>query len=104
MALDVLMTPRQLGPSTRMPCLRAISPTRCSSSAPFLPVSLNPAVMTTATFTPFSPASSMTWGTAWLGTVMTAISTSPGIEETSGNVLRPRMLSAFGFTGYSAPR
>ena len=83
-AFDVLITPMQFGPRTRIPCRRAMSPTFRSSSAPSRPVSRNPAEITTTTLVPFSPACSMTWGTATLGTTTTTISTSPGIEARSG--------------------
>ena len=101
--LRVLITPRQLGPSTLMPYLEAISPTRRSSSAPSGPVSRNPADMMTATFTPFLPACSITPGTTVLGTATTAMSTGPGMERTSGYALRSNIRSAFGLTGYITP-
>ena len=79
-----LMTPRQLGPMTRTPCLRASSTTWRSSSAPSGPTSLNPAEMTTTARTPASPHWAMRAGTVGGGVTMTARSTGSGMAPISG--------------------
>ncbi len=79
-----IMIPRQFGPVILIPCLRAISTTLSSRTAPSPPISRNPAVTMTARRTPFSPHSSITPGTSRAGTAMTAQSTGPGISTTEG--------------------
>jgi hypothetical protein len=83
-ALAVLITPRQFGPTTRMPYRWAISITSRSNWRPSAPVSRKPAVIMMAAPTPFSPQSSITPATTLLGTTITARSTGSGTSVTRG--------------------
>jgi len=78
----VLMMPRQLGPTIRMPYCVAICFTSFSSRAPSGPTSLNPAEMITRFLMPFSPHSRAAPGTSLAGMTMTARSTGPGTSST----------------------
>ncbi len=84
MPLSVFRTPRQLGPTMRMPYLRVVSRSARSRSAPSGPVSLKPAVITTTPRTPFWPHSSTASRACRAGTTMIARSTSPGMSATLG--------------------
>ena len=55
----VLITPEQLGPSTRQPCFRMTASMRAWASFPSFPLSANPAASTTTNRTPFVQQSSM---------------------------------------------
>ena len=77
-----LITPRQLGPITRMLAACASSSSWCSRAAPSGPISLKPAEMTMAPRTPFSPHSRMMPGMVGGGVTITARSTSSGMSET----------------------
>ena len=79
-----LITPRQLGPMTRMPAACASSSSCRSRAAPSGPISLKPAEMTTAPRTPFSPHSRMMPGMEGGGVTMTARSTCSGMSESEG--------------------
>ena len=103
MPVSGLITPRQFGPITRMFALRASSRSLTSSAAPSGPISLNPAEMTIAPRTPFSPHSLIIPGIEGGGVMITARSTSSGIAETEGYAFTPRTLGRFGFTGYTVP-
>ena len=94
-----LITPRQFGPTTRIPPFRASSSTCRSSASPSAPSSLKPALMMTAPLTPFCAHSRITAGTALEGVEMTASSQSPGIAETEGYAFTPSTLGRFGLTG-----
>jgi len=96
---SVFKTPRQLGPTRRMPWRRAHSRSARSRSAPSAPVSLKPAVITTTPFTPFRPHSSRAASTWAAGTTITARSTSPGIAEMLGHASTDCTTLAPGFTG-----
>jgi len=78
------MTPRQLGPMMRMWPLRAILRICCSSAAPSGPVSLKPAEMMIAAWTPTATHSSMMPGTVGAGVTMTARSTGSGMAARLG--------------------
>ncbi len=76
--------PRQLGPTMRMLPWRAIFRICCSSAAPSGPVSLKPAEMMIAAWTPTATHSSMTPGTVLAGVTMTARSTGSGMADRLG--------------------
>ncbi|BAA31056.1 174aa long hypothetical protein [Pyrococcus horikoshii OT3] len=90
------VTPRQFGPTTLIPHFFALFTNSSSKSA--LPASLNPADITTTPLTPFSPHSSITSGTNFAGTAITATSTLSG---TSFILLYT--LNFFPFTSISPP-
>ena len=98
-----LMTPRQFGPTMRMPPRRASANTRASSSAPAGPVSRKPAEMISAAGTPASTHCRMISGTVAAGVTTTARSTGPGTSPTAGYDLRPSTVSRRGLTGWTAP-
>ena len=75
------MTPRQLGPTMRMPALRASSRTWRSSSTPGAPISLNPAEMMMTPLTPLTPQSLTMAGTVAGGVMMTANPAWRGRED-----------------------
>src|SRR5579871_152714 len=97
------ITPRQLGPMTRTLPARASSRTCRSKAAPSGPISLNPAEITTAPRTPFSPHSRIIPGTEGGGVTTTARSTSSGISEIEGYAFTPNTLERFGLTGNTVP-
>ena len=77
-----LITPRQLGPTTRT-LLACASASSCfSSSAPSGPISLNPAEITMAPRTPFWPHSRINPGMEGGGVTTTARSTCSGMSVT----------------------
>ena len=78
---SVLATPRQFGPTSRIPCVRATSSSLVSTAAPKRPVSPKPAVITVTARTPMAAASSITPGTADAGTATTARSTGSGNRQ-----------------------
>ena len=78
MLSSVFNTPRQFGPTHLIPYERIFSRSCFSSSAPSLPVSLNPAVMIHIPLMPFSWHWSIVSRTNLALTTITARSTSPG--------------------------
>ena len=78
----VLMSPRQLGPISRIPDSRQLSTRRRSRSAPSGPDSAKPAEITVSAGTPFAAQSATTPSTAGAGTAITARSTGPGTSVT----------------------
>ena len=72
---SVLSTPRQFGPTSRMPCARASRTSSARAARPAASVPSNPELSTTAARTPAAPASASTSGTALAGTAITARST-----------------------------
>ena len=87
----------------RIPPLRASTSTCLSSSAPCGPISLKPAEMTMAPFTPAAAQSRMTPGIAGAGVMITARSTSAGTALTLGYALIPSTLGRLRFTGKTVP-
>ncbi len=81
---SVLQTPRQFGPTTRIPCRRAIASSSASASEPASLVSPNPAVTMTSAFAPAAAASSATVRTEDGGTATTTRSTRSGMAQTVG--------------------
>ena len=78
------MMPRQFGPTIRICPARASSRISCSNFTPSSPISLKPAEITTAPFTPASTHSRMMPGTVGAGVTMTARSTGSGTSVTDG--------------------
>ena len=76
--------PMQFGPIRRMPCRRALATMRASTAAPFGPVSLKPAVITTTPPTRFRAHCARVRGTSSFGTAITARSTRSGMAVTVG--------------------
>src|SRR5215218_6301429 len=97
------MTPRQFGPTTRIPYRWAAWSTWRSSSTPSGPTSLNPALMTITPRTPASPHSVMSLGTVFAVVTMTARSTGSPIARTDAYALTQRIAGRVGFTGYTVP-
>src|SRR5262245_35772927 len=81
---EVLMTPRQFGPTSRIEYFLAISAVSRSSLDPSSPTSLKPAEITTRALTPNLPHSSTTLGTAVAGTMMMARSAFSGRSRIDG--------------------
>ena len=96
---SALMTPRQLGPTMRMPRERTRSASARSRSAPSSPISRKPAVITTRPPTPASAHSPAMPNTRCFGTTMTARSTESGTEPMSGYARTEHTALADGFTG-----
>ncbi len=96
---SVFTTPRQFGPTIRIPCLRATLSSSVSTAAPERPVSPKPAVMMVTARTPIEAASSITPGTAEAGTATTARSIGSGIDSSAGNAGTPQTARAAGLTG-----
>ncbi len=80
----VWMSPRQLGPTMRIPPRRTASISSACRVSPSPPTSAKPAVMTTSARTPASAHSSTTPGTTGAGTARTARSTGSPIASTEG--------------------
>ena len=85
-------TPKQSGPTSRMPCLRPTA-SRSAQAA-----TSSPAVITTRDRTPRWPHCSATWSTAAAGTAITARSTASGRSSTEGRHRSPAICRARGFT------
>ena len=78
------MTPRQFGPTTRIPAACASASTRRSSSAPASPTSRKPAEMMMTPRTPLAAHSATRPGTLGAGVTMTARSTASGMAARFG--------------------
>ena len=96
---SVLITPRQLGPSSRMPKRRAIRRAAADSAAPSGPDSAKPAEITITARTPLRPHSRTTSGTSAAGTTTTARSTGPSMASRDGWARTPATWSASRLTG-----
>ncbi|MCY1359989.1 hypothetical protein D9M69_465950 [compost metagenome] len=99
----MFMKPRQLGPTSRTPAARALSPSRACAAAPSAPTSAKPEENSTTPFTPAAMASSSAPSTSADGTARMARSTGWPMARRLGKAGRSWMRSAFGLTGYSAP-
>ena len=93
------MTPRQFGPTIRIPLARAVARIWRSSSAPSGPTSLNPAEMMTTALTPAAAHSSIVAGMVGAGVAMTTSSGFSGSAARFGYARTPRMLARFWLTG-----
>src|SRR5690606_12117461 len=100
---SVLMTPRQFGPTSRIPAERAIRTSSAWLACPAAPVSENPAVSTTAARVPAWVASLSTPATWSAGTAITTSSAGPGNSERDGYAGTPAITEARGLTGYTGP-
>ena len=81
---SLLISPKEFGPTTRIPAPRARRSSSAWRRAPSRPSSANPPETTSSALTPASAHSSTTSSTAWAGTAMTARSTRPGTAATEG--------------------
>ena len=81
---SLLISPKEFGPTTRMPASRARRSSSACSRAPSRPSSAKPDDTTSRALTPASAHSSTTSSTACAGTAMTARSTCPGTAATEG--------------------
>src|SRR5579859_2235632 len=79
-----LMTPRQLGPTSRMPDSRQTATSCRCHCRPSSPTSANPDDTTTSDLTPAAAHSRATSTTSAAGTAMTAISAGVGSADTDG--------------------
>ena len=91
-----MITPKQLGPSSRMPCRRQAA----FSSAPAAP---RQELSTIRARTPWRPHCSATPGTAAGGTAITARSTGPGRSSTDATHGTPSRVWACGLTAQTGP-
>ena len=96
---SVLMTPRQLGPSSRTPKRRAARSVAADRAVPSGPDSAKPAEMTMTACTPLRPHSSTMPGTSAAGTTTMARSTGPSTSAMPGTARTPPTWLAWGFTG-----
>ncbi|OQB72585.1 MAG: hypothetical protein BWX89_01269 [candidate division TA06 bacterium ADurb.Bin131] len=78
------MIPKQFGPIILQPYFFEMLTRSFSLFSPSGPLSLNPALITTAAFVCFFPHSSITEPTSFAGTTTTARSGTSGILDTSG--------------------
>jgi hypothetical protein len=99
----VLSTPRQLGPTNRIPASRHTPTSSRCRRAPSAPISLKPAEMTSSARTPTEPHSRATGTTCSAGTTTTARSTGPGIWVTERYAGRDWTTSARLLTAYTRP-
>jgi hypothetical protein len=74
----VLRTPRQFGPTIRIPAARQTSTSSCWRAAPSDPASAKPEEITTSARAPTAAHSRAIAATCSAGTMITARSTSPG--------------------------
>ena len=92
-------TPRQLGPTMRIPLSRAIRAISACARAPSSPCSAKPEVKTTADFTPRSAQSRMASTAIAAGTAIRAQSTGSGTSRIVGYAVSPCTVSRRGLTG-----
>ena len=99
--LDI--SPRQLGPTSRMLCSRAVRSISRWISRPSPPSSSKPEEMTTAEDAPAVAASRMVSSTRPAGTATTTRSTCHGTSPRRGYAVTPSTASACGCTTQSRP-
>ena len=98
-----LNTPRQFGPSRRMPWLLATAVMRSCSAAPASFISAKPAENMMTARHPFLPSSS-TEAMAWLaGTATMPTSGAAGSADMVAKAGSPCTVGRFGFTGHNWP-
>ena len=90
-------TPKQFGPTSRMPQRRPASSRLADWAAS------SPELITTTERVPRLPSSWVTSTTPAAGTVMTARSGASGSAAAEGTLVTPGMCSSCGLTAYSAP-
>ena len=84
-----LATPREFGPTIRMPAARQTASSSSWRARPAGPISAKPAVRTTSARTPLAAHARATSTTAFAGTTITASSTSPSTSPIERTVGRP---------------
>src|SRR6202011_1566020 len=95
----MLITPMQLGPTSRIPASRHTASSSAWRLEPSPPDSANPEEITTRLLTPFF-AHWRALPTTWIaGTATTARSTGPGISRTVGYAMTDWTTVAEGLTG-----
>ena len=100
---SVFTTPKQLGPTHLIPYSCTLSRSCFSSSAPSLPVSLKPAVITQRPLMPFSWHWSIVDKTNFAFTTMIAKSISSGTSRTEVYACKPSITPPFGLIGKIFP-
>ena len=101
---SVLMRPKELGPTIRIPDPRARRTSSAwSSSPPAPPPSPKPALTMSRASTSAAAHSSTTLSTFSAGTAMTARSTWPGTSPIVSYAVRPRIFLALRLTGWASP-
>ena len=98
-----LATPRQFGPTIRMPAARQTATSSSWRARPSAPTSANPAVRTTSARTPLAAHWRAVSTTAAAGTAMIASSTSSSTSEIERTVGRPATSAPFALTRCSGP-
>ena len=96
-------SPRQFGPTSRIPWRRAVSSNCACNTAPAASISANPAVNMIALRTPSAPRSSTACNASPVGTAMMAVSGASGRSATHANAGNPWISARFGFTGNIRP-
>ena len=99
----VLITPRQFGPTRRMPVARQIPTSSRWAAAPSSPTSAKPAVSTSSARTPRAPQARATSRTPAFGTAITASSTGSGRSATEGTEGSPCTSVAARLTTWRRP-
>ena len=94
-----LITPRQLGPTTRMSASLQMETIRFSISSPSWPTSRKPAETITIPLIPFSTASFTAFSAGFGGRIIIARSTASGISPIEGYAFTLDIAFALGFTG-----
>ena len=100
---SLLITPRQLGPTSRMLCDRARSSISRWRAAPSAPISWNPDEITTAVRTPAAPASRSASSTRAAGTATMARSTCSGRSVKWADDATPATTAPLGCTTCRVP-
>ena len=100
---DVLMIPKQFGPTMRMPPRCARNVNSRWSVAPASPTSAKPDEITTNAPTPLREHWSTTSSALSAGTATTATSTTPGTSSRVGYAGTLSMADALGLIGYTGP-
>ncbi len=94
----VSITPRQFGPTTRIPEARATAVSSRSRVTPAPPTSLKPAEMAMAAFIPLAARAGNAFRMSFGATTKTPRSTGPGIASMDVNSGRPSSSPPPGFT------
>src|ERR1700680_1403999 len=99
----VLITPMQLGPTSRIPVSRQTATRSACRLAPSSPDPANPEEITTRLLTPFFAHWRAVSTTPTAGTAITARPTGPGISSTVGYATTDWTTGAEGLTGKAGP-
>ncbi len=98
-----LTRPMLLGPSTRVPLLRARSPRRFSRAVPSAPDSEKPPASTVTTFTPRRTHSSTVGSTLSVGVRTKTWSGTSGRSDSEGQACASCTVGRRGLMGYTVP-